>query len=360
MIEYENLGLTNKPFHEDFLKNFRDILEKGWFILGRQVSDFEEAFAAYCNTSWCAGVGSGLDALVLSMMALGIPRGSEVIVPSNTYFATILAIIRCGLKPVLVEPDIQSYNINTLLIEQALTKKTRCLLVVHLYGKVCDMDPILSIARRYDLTVVEDCAQAHGAEYKHKKAGSFGHLGAWSFYPTKNLGALGDAGAVTSNLAPMIERIKILRNYGSSSKGYNDYIGVNSRLDEIQASFLLVKLKSLDIINEHKRRLAALYSEYLKPDFIKPIVHPDYYDIYHIYNIRHPQRDKIRDYLTRKGIMTRIHYPVPPHKQKALKGFVKGDYPVAALIHDTTLSLPVSFHHTEDDVFRIIDALNKY
>jgi len=289
-----------------------------------------------------------------------ISPGSEIIVPSNTYIASILSIIHAGLKPVLVEPDIRTYNIDPLLIEEKLTSRTKGIMVVHLYGKPCTMDPIMKLCRKYHLRLVEDCAQSHGAKYEGKITGSFGDAGAFSFYPTKNLGALGDAGAVVTDNAAIGNKVRMLRQYGQSKKYYNDLIGINSRLDEIQAGFLSIKLKKLDNITAHKRHLAGLYFEGLNDDFIKPVREAGYFDVYHIFNIRHERRDAIRKYLLNNGITTDIHYPVPPHRQKAMKGMFGNRYPISEEIHRTTLSLPISFANTENDIIKVIEVLNKF
>lgn len=361
MIEYENLNKLNKPFFEEFKKVFSDTLDTGWFINGEKVQQFEKEFANYCTTNYCVGLNSGLDALFLALKAFDFPAGSEVIVPSNTYIATILSIFHAGLKPVLVEPDIRTYNINADLIEEKITANTVSVMVVHLYGKCCEMDKINSIAKKHNLIVIEDCAQSHGAKFKNQLAGNLGDIGAFSFYPTKNLGALGDSGAITTNFKTAADQIRMLRNYGSTVKYHNEIIGFNSRLDEMQAAFLSVKLKRLDEINLHKRFLAGLYSENLKSDFIKPVVHQDYFDVYHIYNIRHDRRNELKDYLLRNQIKTDIHYPVSPHEQKALKGKLDHyDFPVSKTIHETTLSLPISFFHTKDDILQVIEIMNKF
>lgn len=359
MIEYESLGRLNKSFEDEYVQCFRELLNSGWYILGKQVATFEEAFAQYCGTKHCIGVASGLDALMLALRCYDFPAGSEVLVPSNTYIATILSILQCGLKPVLVEPDIHTYNIDPLKIEEKITKNTKAIMVVHLYGKACDMEPIMQIAGKYKLPVIEDCAQAHGAMYKGQKVGTFG-IGAFSFYPTKNLGALGDAGAITTNDQEKKDLFMALRNYGSKIKYQNDYIGYNSRLDEIQAGLLSVKLKSLDKINRHKRDLAAIYLKELKDDFIKPSVSSDYFDVYHIFNIRHPKRDELKEYLLKNDIKTDIHYPIPPNKQKAMEGIIIGEYPISEEIHRTTLSLPISYGHTEDDIYKVVETINKF
>lgn len=361
MIEYENLSLLNRPFFKEFEKKFSQVLKKGWYILGDNVLEFERNFSNYLGIDNCVGVASGLDALILSLKTCDFENGSEVIVPANTYIATILSIIHCNMTPVLVEPDIKSYNIDTKLIEEAITTKTKAILIVHLYGKPCDMDEIVRICNQYNLVLIEDCAQSHGAKYRGRKVGTFGEFGAFSFYPTKNLGALGDGGAITTNSKNSEITLRMLRNYGSSVKYYNDIVGFNSRLDEIQAAFLNIKLKYLDDINKHKRYLASIYSKYLKDDFVKPLVNEDSYDVYHIYNIRHPKRDKLREYLLKNDIKTEIHYPVPPNKQNALKEFFKGkEFPISYEIHETTLSLPISFFHTENDIHRVIEIINKF
>lgn len=358
IIEYENLARLNQRFFEAYQAQFKKVLENGWYILGESVARFENEFAAYCGSRYCVGVASGLDALILALRVFDFPAGSEVLVPSNTYIATILSILQNGLKPVLVAPDIRTYNIDPQKIESKITKKTKAILVVHLYGKACDMGPILDLARKYKLEVIEDCAQAHGARYKGQKVGTFGTINAWSFYPTKNLGALGDAGAITTDDSALAERIKVLRNYGSQKKYYNECLGINSRLDEIQAAFLLVKLKALDAINTHKRQLAQLYLSGLSDRFVKPVTEPDFYDVYHIFNIRHQNRDQLRSYLLEQGIKTEIHYPIAPHAQVAMKGILDDQIcPIAQEIHETTLSLPISYFHVKKDIQQVINVL---
>ncbi len=359
MIEYENLKKTNEAFFTEYEEKFRNFIESGWYILGSNVKKFEEEFASYLGAKYCIGVASGLDALILALDAFEFEKGSEILVPSNTYIATILAIIRAGLVPILVEPDIHTYNINPSLIEEKITPKTKGIMIVHLYGKSCDMDPILHICNKYGLALFEDCAQSHGAMYKGQKTGTFG-VGCFSFYPTKNLGALGDGGAIVTNDEKLAQKIQALRNYGSHIKYHNEYVGYNSRLDEIQAALLSVKLRHLDDINNHKRKLANLYLKNLRDHVIKPSVHPDFHDVYHIFNIRHPQRDQLREFLLQNGIKTEIHYPIPPHKQKAMKGILKGSYPISEEIHATTLSLPIAYFHTEEDVIRVCEVVNRF
>jgi len=361
MIPYEDLLKSNQEFFPEYQKAFDQSLKSGWYILGDNVKKFEQEFADYNTNKFCTGLASGLDALTLALQALDFPVGSEVIVPANTYIATILAILNNRLKPVLVEPSIKTYNIDADKIEAAITNKTKAIMVVHLYGKSCEMDKICQLTKKYNLHLIEDCAQAHGAKFKNKKIGSFGTFGAFSFYPTKNLGALGDAGAITCDDETLNTKIRALRNYGSHKKYYNEYIGVNSRLDEMQAAFLRVKLKSLDKINQHKIKLAEIYFKNLKKDFILPEKNNDYLDVFHIFCIRHPRRDELKEYLAKKGIMTEIHYPLPPYLQNCLKDQFKGqNFPLTDEIHRSILSLPISYGHTGEDLAQVIEALNSF
>jgi len=361
MIEYESLALLNAPFFEEYSNAFQKVMNSGWYILGQSVKNFEEEFAKYNKSTHCIGLASGLDAITLSIAAFNFDQGSEIIVPSNTYIATILSVMQNNMKPVFVEPSIETYNIDPSKIEAAITSKTKAIVVVHLYGKSCDMDPIIEICKKYNLKLIEDCAQSHGATYKGKHTGTFGEFGAFSFYPTKNLGALGDAGAVVCNDVSLDKIIRRLRNYGSDVKYYNEVVGYNSRLDETQAAFLSVKLKRLDDINNHKRKLADIYLNNLKSDFIKPVVDKDYFDVYHIFNIRCDKRDALKEYLLKHDIKTEIHYPVSPSKQKALQGKLDNyNFPISEKIHATTLSLPISFFHTESDVNKVVEIMNKF
>ena len=361
MIDYENLGKLNAPFFEAYEQSFSDTLRGGWYVLGQNVQNFEFQFASYTGAKHCVGLASGLDALILGLRAFDFDPGSEVIVPSNTYIATILAIMQVGLTPVLVEPDIHTYNINTSKIEEKITSKTKAIMVVHLYGKSCEMDRVQAICKQYELRLLEDCAQAHGATFKGQQVGTFGDFGCFSFYPTKNLGAIGDAGAITTNNEELSNTVKMLRNYGSKVKYVNEVVGYNSRLDEIQAGFLSVKLQKLDDINNHKIKLAKLYQQGINNSFVKPIIQDGYKDVFHIYCIRHPKRDELKSYLLENEIRTEIHYPIPPHKQGALAGlFENQEFAIASEIHATTLSLPISYFHTEQDVLRIIEVINKF
>ncbi|WP_211172700.1 DegT/DnrJ/EryC1/StrS family aminotransferase [Chitinophaga sp. Ak27] len=360
-IPYENLKRLNHPFEEQFKQQLAHVLEKGWYILGEEVTRFEEEFADFHGSAYVVGVANGLDALILSLQCCGFEKGSEVIVPSNTYIATILSIIHCGLVPVLAEPATNTYNIDPAAIESLITPKTAAIMVVHLYGQCCNMGPVMDIATQHGLKVIEDCAQAHGARYKQQLAGTFGDFGAFSFYPTKNLGALGDAGAIICKSKADYLKLRQLRNYGSEKKYHNGVIGYNSRLDELQAAFLRIKLPALNSINEHKRKLAAIYTAGLDNQFIKPVVDPDYFHVYHIYNVLHSKRDELKKYLADHHIATDIHYPVAPHDQPALKGHLHHyHYPIATRIHQQTLSLPCSVIHTEEEIRHVVAVMNQF
>jgi len=361
MIEYENLFKSNASFMSEYESVFRETLQTGWFVLGTQVKQFEEEYAHFCGTKFSVGVASGLDALTLSILALELPAQSEILVPSNTYIASVLAIIHAGHKPVLVEPNPITYNLNPHHLKGALSARTKAILPVHLYGKLCEMQEIMAFANEYGLKVIEDCAQAHGAHFNGKKAGSWGHANAHSFYPTKNLGAIGDGGAITTNDENLYDRLLHLRNYGSKVKYHNKYKGLNSRLDEIQAAFLRVKLKSIDKITAHKRHLAGIYLNELSDAFIKPTIDQDYFDVYHIFAIRHERRDELKQFLKEKGIMTEIHYPIPPHQQEGFQADFSGlSFPISEEIHQTELSLPISYFHSEDDVRTVAKCMNAF
>ena len=362
MIEYENLKKSNAKFIDQYKQKFSDILDSGWFVLGNEVKLFEDEFAKYCGSKYCVGVANGLDALTLALMAYDFPEHSEVIVPSNTYIATILAIINAKLTPVLVEPNIKTYNIDETKIESAVTAKTKAIMPVHLYGRMANMPEIIRISQKYNLKVIEDAAQAHGASINGKKVGTWGDVTCFSFYPTKNLGCLGDGGAVTTNDEQIADKIRTLRNYGSKIKYHNEYVGLNSRLDELQAGFLRIKLRCLDEINAHKNNLAKVYYDNLhNSDYILPTQSADYYHVYHVFNIRHKQRDKLKQFLFDHGIKTDIHYPIPPNDQKAMQ-YVLSQYqtPIAKEIAMTTLSLPISFGHTEEDVVQVCKILQSF
>lgn len=358
MIEYENLGKANALLFPDYRQAFEDVLTSGWYVLGGNVKAFEAEFARYCGVNHCVGVASGLDALTIALRCFDLPEGSEVLVPANTYIASILAVLHAGLRPVLVEPDISTYNVDPARIEAAITPETKAIMVVHLYGRVCDMPPILDIARSRGLKVLEDCAQAHGARRGDRRAGAFGDAGAFSFYPTKNLGGLGDGGAITTSDLQIAEKARMYRNYGSARRYENELVGYNSRLDEIQAAFLRKKLARLDEINAHKNVLAGIYRGALPESVIPPAPESDGYHVYHIFNIRTPGRDRLRQSLLERGIKTDIHYPTPPHRQPAMRGILSGDYPVSEEIHATTLSLPVSYFHTREDADQVCEEIS--
>ncbi len=361
IVSYENLQKLNQEFEVMFKERFNNFLNNGWYILGKEVKDFEENFAAYCGAKYCIGVANGLDALVLGLKVYEFPEKSEIIVPSNTYIATILSIINAGHIPILVEPCIKSYNLDTSLIEEKISTKTKAIMVVHLYGQIAQMDEICSLAKKYNLKIIEDCAQAHGSMFKGKMAGTFGKIGAYSFYPTKNLGALGDAGAIITSDERLYEKLKALRNYGSEKKYYNKYKGFNSRLDELQAAFLNIKLPCLNKIIQHKRELAKLYNSSLTNKVVKPIEIQDGFHVYHIYNIRMKNRDELKAYLLQQGIQTEIHYPVPPNKQLGYTDyFNKLSFPISEQIHSTTLSLPISYTTTKAEAKNVIEVVNKF
>ena len=361
MIPYDQLSKVNLPYQADFEQAFRVFLEKGWYIMGEGVKKFESQLAEYHGSKHAIGVANGLDALILAIKVLNLPSGSEIIVPSNTYIASILAIIHAGHQPVMVEPNLQTYNIDPNLIEASITPATKAILVVHLYGKCCDMDPINHISQKHGLAVIEDCAQSHDARYKGRLAGTLGDLAGFSFYPSKNLGALGDAGAILTNDDAFATSLRSMRNYGSHQKYQNDQVGFNSRLDELQALFLSIKLPYLAAITAHKRDLASLYLANLKSDFILPVVDGDYDDVYHIFNVRHPRRDALKAYLLENGVGTEIHYPIAPNHQKALAPWFEGrSFPISEEIHATTLSLPCSACHDALDIYRVIELMNAF
>jgi dTDP-4-amino-4,6-dideoxygalactose transaminase len=360
MIEYENLRQANLPFMTELQDAFSQVLHSGWYVLGQEVQQFEAAFAKYVGGTHCVGVANGLDALTLSLRALELPAASDVLVASNTYIATILAIVQAGHRPVLVEPDLATYNIDPARLRAAMTPATKAICITHLYGKSCDMDGIMRFAAEHGLEVIEDCAQSHGAQFKGKTTGTFGIAGCFSFYPTKNLGCLGDGGAVVTDNAEFAEKLCYWRNYGSKQKYVNVYPGVNSRLDEMQAAFLSVKLKHLDRITAHKRRLADVYFAHLPPSLVLPVRDAATFDVFHIFQIRHPQREALRSFLLERDVKTEVHYPIPPHRQQALQGLVSGTYPIAELIHSEVLSLPISFATTEEEALEVCRIVSQF
>lgn len=342
---------------------FERVYKKSWYIEGLEGKTFEASFAKYCGAEYCVGTGNGLDALMLALKALDIKEGDEVILPSNTFIATALAVTYVGAEPVFAEPDIRTFNIAPCHIEDKITEKTKAIMPVHLYGQPCEMDPILEIAHRHSLYVVEDCAQAHGATYKGRKTGAFGHVSGFSFYPGKNLGALGDAGAVVTDDKTLADKIRALGNYGSDYKYHHIYQGHNSRLDELQAAFLSAKLPLLDKMNSERRRIAKLYMEGIHhPEIILPYVNPDTEPVWHIFAIRCRRRDALEAFLNAKGIGTNKHYPIPIHLQECYKGlgFGKGSFPIAEEISATQLSLPMYYGMTAEQIGYAIDMVNMF
>jgi len=376
MIPFLDLKKINEPYETAFQEKLEAVLSNGWYILGIEVKEFETNFAKYCGTKYCVGVGNGFDALVLifkGYIQLGkLQKGDEVIVPANTYIASILAIIQADLIPVLVEPKLETYNINPNLIAYKITSKTKAILVVHLFGQLAEMDAIHEIAFANDLLVVEDAAQAHGAirnqESAPETAGRTDEViknqkssVAYSFYPGKNLGALGDGGAVTTNDLELAKVIQSLRNYGSDTKYFNDNMGVNSRLDELQAAFLNVKLPKLDAENEKRTIIAKRYLSEIKNDkIILPFWNLSKNHVFHLFVIRTQNRLNLQEYLHQNSIQTVIHYPIPPHNQKALSAWNHLSFPISQKIHDEVLSLPISPVLTMDEVSHIIAILNQY
>ncbi|MBV8660642.1 MAG: DegT/DnrJ/EryC1/StrS family aminotransferase [Candidatus Dependentiae bacterium] len=360
MIEYENLKNVNLAFLNEIKSAISRVVDSGWFVLGGEVKNFESEFANYLGAKYCIGVANGLDALTLSLTALDLPASSEVIVASNTYIATILAIIHAGHKPVLVEPCLDTYNIDSSLIEKAISPSTKAICITHLYGKPCDMDKIMQIVQKYNLHLIEDCAQSHGARFEDKMTGTFGIAGCFSFYPTKNLGAMGDAGAIVTNNKDYAEKLQHLRNYGSNVKYVNKYVGYNSRLDEMQAAILRVKLPYLESITDHKRKLAAIYIKHLPDAVFIPVTDHNAFDVFHIFSIRTKLRNELKEYLLSQGIKTEIHYPIPPHKQEAMSKYIFDDFPIADEIHKTELSLPISLGTSENDVLFVCEKINNF
>ncbi|EKB49155.1 DegT/DnrJ/EryC1/StrS family aminotransferase [Cecembia lonarensis] len=340
---------------------FSQFYDSNWYVLGEFTKSFEKAYAEWNQVNYCVGVSNGLDALVLSLKALGIEEGDEVLVPSNTYIATWLAVSYVGAKPVAVEPDIRTYNICPRMAEEAITPKTKAIMAVHLYGQACEMDAIKDLSKKHDLLIVEDNAQAHGATFLGKKTGSWGHINGTSFYPGKNLGALGEAGAVTTDNATLVHKVQVLRNYGSQKKYYNEVPGYNMRIDELQAALLGVKLPYLENWTMERQQIASLYCQQLQGigDLILPYTLENASHVYHLYVVRTKQRDKLQEYLTQQGIGTMIHYPIPPHLQQAYAslGFQKGDFPIAEELAETSLSLPLWPGMTEGQVKEVTAAI---
>ena len=366
MIKFLDLKKVNAIYEPAFQEKLKTVLDNGWYVLGNEVAIFETNFANYCGTKYCIGVGNGLDALVLifkGYIQLGkLQKGDEVIVPANTYIATILAILQVDLVPVLVEPKLETYNINPELISEKITSKTKVILVVHLYGQLAEMEKINTIATENNLIVVEDAAQAHGAVLvKSQKSGNLSRAAAFSFYPSKNLGALGDAGSVTTNDSELATVIQSLRNYGLEEKYKNQYIGINSRLDELQAAFLNVKLPHLDEENNKRKNIARRYLTEIKNDKITmPFWDLSNNHVFHLFVIRTQKREELQRYLLENGIHAMVHYPIPPHQQKAFKNWNNLSFPVTEKIHNEVLSLPMSTVLTDDEVSLVIEKMNQW
>jgi dTDP-4-amino-4,6-dideoxygalactose transaminase len=359
-IAYENLQLTNAPFDAEISAAVEDVLKSGWYINGAAVTRFEKNFAAYIGAKHFVGVGNGLDALTLSLRAMDYPTGSDILTASNSYIATPLAIRAAGHNPVLVEPDIETYNIDPTRLASAMTPNTKAVMLTHLYGKAAHMAPIMAFAEAHGIDVFEDAAQAHGTKYKGQSAGTFGVTGSFSFYPTKNLGCFGDGGGISTNDDALAEKLRALRNYGSHQKYHNIYNGVNSRLDEVQAAILDVKLAHLNAISAHKRQLAEIYFDRLPDDLTVPQRHGDYHDVFHIFAVRTPERDALRAHLADHDIGTEVHYPIPPHRQKAMQGLFVGDFPIADELAETQISLPISYGTSQTDLHMVCDVINGY
>lgn len=380
MIQFLDLHKINSPYEAQFQERLKRILDKGWYILGTEVEDFERNFAHYCGTKYCIGVGNGLDALTLifkGYIELGkLKKGDEVLVPANTYIASILAILQADLLPILVEPKEETFNLNPDLLAEKITSKTKAILAVHLYGQLADMEAINNFAKTHDLLVIEDAAQAHGARLASNsnsqilnsnapnvepKTYNLQQASGYSFYPSKNLGALGDGGAITTNDAALAKMLFSLRNYGSEVKYQNDFIGVNSRLDELQAAFLNVKLPHLDQDNQRRITIAKRYLAEIKNDKIKlPFYDNSTNHVFHLFVIRTKNRAELQNYLTQNGIQSQIHYPIPPHKQKALSQWNKLSFPITEKMHDEVLSLPMSPVLTDDEVSFVIKMINQF
>nr|WP_218107933.1 DegT/DnrJ/EryC1/StrS family aminotransferase [Nostoc sp. KVJ20] len=362
-MSFLNFEASYLELQEELDAAYQRVMKAGWYILGREVEAFEVEFAAYCQTKYCIGVGNGLDALHLILRAMNIGNGDEVIVPTNTYIASWLAVSYAGATPVPVEPDEKTYNINPQLIEAAITERTKAILVVHLYGQPADMDAINTIAHRYNLKVIEDAAQAHGARFKDRRVGSLGDAAGFSFYPTKNLGAIGDGGAVTTNDVDLADKVRLLRNYGSRVKYENEIQGYNSRLDELQAAFLRVKLTKLDEWNSRRVYIAEQYLQRLvkTANLTLPFVPNWAESVWHLFVVRHPKRYGLEQHLRQAGIGTLIHYPIPPHLSGAYigSGWHEGSFAIAEQLAKEVLSLPLHPHLTEEQVSIIVSYFNK-
>lgn len=361
MISFLNLEKINNRFRSEIETRIATVLDRGWYLQGQENEVFVQNFSAYCGGKYAVGVANGLDALRLIIKASGFGVGDEVIVPANTYIATILAISDNGCTPILIEPDICTYNIDPLLIEEKITNKTKAIMLVHLYGHAVQMDKIWEIAKKYNLKIFEDCAQAHGAYYKERRVGNLGDAAAFSFYPGKNLGCMGDGGAVVTNDEVLYHKVKALANYGSEKKYHNLYKGLNSRLDEMQAAILDVKLKYLDADNARRRQIARYYRENIKNSkIVLPQAYEEKSHVWHVFVIRCNERAKLQNYLSQNGIQTLIHYPIPPHKQLAYAEWNDLSFPITEQIHAEVLSLPISPVMSNDEVKKVVEVINEF
>lgn len=365
MVKFLDIKRITESFEPQLSQEATRVISSGWYLLGEEVSAFEKEFADYCDSSHCVGVANGLEALTLILQAwrqmYGWAESDEVIVPANTYIASILSVNHAGLSPVLCEPSARDALIDPTRIEELVTPRTRAIMAVHLYGQICDMKAIGEIAKRHGLKVIEDCAQSHGALYQGTRAGALGDAAAFSFYPGKNLGALGDGGAVVTNDRSVARTIRTLANYGSQTKYVNQYKGMNSRLDELQAAILRIKLRRLDADNDHRRKIARRYIKQIENPHIElPHVHSWLRHVFHLFTIRCKQRDALQQHLTKQGIQTLIHYPIPPHKQEAYAEWNHLSLPITESIHQEILSLPISQVMTDDEVQQVIEAVNQF
>ena len=361
MIKFLDLHKINERYRTEIDTRIKQVLDSGWYLLGEQDKIFEINFAEFCGVKHCIGCANGLDALNLIIKGYGFGIGDEIIVPTNTYIASILAISQNGCTPVLVEPDINTYNINPDLIEEKITERTKAIMVVHLYGQAVQMDKIWLLAKKYNLKIIEDSAQAHGSIYQEKRTGNLGDASGFSFYPGKNLGCMGDGGCVTTNDDELAFRIRAIANYGSDYKYHHIFKGTNSRLDEIQAAILDVKLKYLDSDNNRRKEIAKYYRENIKnPKIILPQTYEENAHVWHIFAIRTENREKLQKYLEENGIQTNIHYPIPPHKQECYKEWANQSYPISEKIHREIISIPISPVLTDYEIRKIVEVVNAF
>ena len=360
-IKFLDLLKVNDRFRTKIYEKIKSILDSGWYIQGEEVKKFESDFAKYCGVKHCIGCANGLDALNLIIKGYGFSAGDEIVVPANTFIASILAISYNGCTPVLVEPDEKTFNINPDLIEEKITSRTKAIMVVHLYGQAVQMEKVWQLAKKYNLKIIEDSAQAHGSLYQGKRAGNLGDASGFSFYPGKNLGAMGDGGCITTNDDELAKKVRAIANYGSDRKYHHIYKGINSRLDEIQAGILDVKLPYLDEDNEKRRKIAKYYRENIKNPLITlPEIYDEKAHVWHIFCIRCKNRDKLKEYLEKNDIQTNIHYPTAPHKQLAYKEWENMSFPVSEKLHSEVLSLPMSPVMTEEEINKVVKVCNDY